>query len=60
MTTLLSMAQIARSQGHGHHGAKPPHQTHLPAGMRSLPLREDGLGDELVFADDFGLGFLVN
>lgn len=60
MTTLLSMAWTARSQGHGHHRARPPHQTHLPTCMRSLPLREDGSGDELTFADDFGIGFLFN
>lgn len=60
MTTLLSMARTARSQGHGHHREKPPHQTHLPTRTRSHPLREDGLGDELIFADDFGLGSLLN
>lgn len=27
--------------------------------MRSLPLRGDGLGDELIFGDDFVLGFLL-
>lgn len=27
--------------------------------MRSLPLRGDGLGDELIFGHDFVLGFLL-
>jgi len=53
------MARTAQSQGHGHHRAKPLHQTRLPMRMRSLPLREDGLGEELLFNDNFGLGFLL-
>lgn len=60
MTTLLSMAQTARSQGHSHRRAKPPHPTHLPTHMRSLSLREEGLSDKHIFADGFGLGFLLN
>lgn len=59
MTMLLSMARTARSQGHGHHRAKPPHQTHLPTRMRSLPLREDGWVMNLPLLMILGLAFCL-